>query len=73
MKNYTTEKLMSAFVGVLCATRVSETTIHGICAMMWDNKPAMDQLVAYIKENPEATEAEITKKASTILGISREN
>ena len=71
MKNYTTEELMSAFIEVLCATRVSEATIHGITEMMWDNKPAMDELVAYIKQNPRATEAQITKKASTIMGISQ--
>ena len=71
MKSYTIEELMSAFIGVLCSTRVSEATIHGITEMMWDNKPAMDQLVAYIKENPKATEAQIIKTASTIIGVTK--
>ena len=69
MNHYTTEDLMRAFVRVLYSTRISEAAIHGIGEMMWDNKPAMDELVAYIEENPKATEVQITKKASQIMGI----
>ena len=69
MKNYTTENLMRAFVRVLCSTKISEAAIQGIGEMMWGNKPAMDELVTYIEENPKATEAQITKKASQIMGI----
>ena len=69
MNHYTTEDLMRAFVRVLYSTRISEAAIYGIGEMMWDNKPAMDELVAYIEENPKATEVQITKKASQIMGI----
>ena len=62
---------MSAFVGVLCATKISEAAIHGIGEMMWGNIPAMDELVEYIDNNPEATESQIIKKASIIMGISK--
>ena len=57
------------FIHVLCAMKLSESTICGIMAMMDGNKSAMDELVAYIKENSRATEAQITKKASQIIGI----
>ena len=62
---------MSAFIALLCATRISEDAIQGICAMMWENVPAMDELVEYIDNNPEATESQIIKKASIIMGISK--
>ena len=39
--------------------------------MMWENVPAMDELVEYIDNNPEATESQIIKKASIIMGISK--
>ena len=57
------------FIHVLCAMGLSEDTICGIMAMMDGNKEPMDELVAYIKENPEATEAEVTKAASKIIGV----
>jgi len=39
--------------------------------MMWENIPAMDELVEYIDTHAEATEAQIIKKASIIMGISK--
>lgn len=69
MKSYTTEELMRRFIGVLCATGISEFAVQGITEMMWGNKTAMDQLVIYIKENPKASEAEITKAASKAIGL----
>lgn len=76
MKNYlsnetVSEEKLKLFVRVLCSMRLTENTIHGIVAMLGHSKTSMDELVAYIKQNPKATEAEITKKASTILGISQ--
>ena len=74
MKNYmrnetVSEEKLRLFVRVLCSMRLTEDTIHGIVAMLGDNLAAMDELVQYIKEHPTATEAEVTKAASTILGI----
>ena len=57
------------FIHVLCAMKLSEDTICGIMAMMDGDKVAMDELVQYVKEHPTATEAEVTKAASTIMGI----
>ena len=39
--------------------------------MMWENIPAMDELVEYVDAHPMATESQIIKKASTITGISK--
>ena len=74
MKNYSSNEIVSEeklrlFVRVLCSMRLTEDTIHGIVAMMDGDKRSMDELVAYIKENPKATEAEITRQASTIIGV----
>ena len=74
MKNYASNETVSEeklrlFVRVLCSMRLTEDTIHGIVAMLGDNLVAMNELVQYIKENPTATEAEVTKAASQIIGI----
>ena len=64
------EEKLRLFVKVLCSMRLTEDTIHGVVAMMGDDLQAMDELVQYIKENPGATEAEVTKAASRIMGVS---
>lgn len=71
MSEEKTKRMMSDFIGVLFDADVSDDTIEGIGEMMWGNKPAIDELVDYIKNNPSATEAQITKKASIIMGISK--
>ena len=76
MNNYVnnrevSEEKLRLFVRVLCSMRLTEDTIHGIVAMLGDDLSAMNELVAFIKENPKATEAEVTKAASRIMGISR--
>lgn len=69
MQNYEIEDVSKAFVRVLCSTGISETAIHGIAEMSWNNKAAMDKVVHFIEENPKATEAEITKAASQAIGL----
>ena len=55
------------FVHLLCAMKVSEDAICGIMAMLNGNTIAMDEVVAFIKENPQATESDIIKAASRAI------
>ena len=78
MKNYKSKEIVSeqklrAFVRVLCTLGLSEETIHGITSMVCEDLQAMNALVDYIDQNPTATEAEVTKAASRIMGASRVN
>ena len=61
------------FIRILMDMYVSEDQIHGIMAMLYGNKPAMDKVVAFIEENPEATESQIIKVASKAVGIKSKN
>jgi hypothetical protein len=47
--------------------KVSEDAICGIMAMLNGNTMAMDEVVAFIKENPQATESDIIKAASRAI------
>ena len=61
------------FIRILMDMHVSKDQIHGIMAMLYGNKPAMDKVVAFIEENPEATESQIIKVASKAVGIKSKN
>lgn len=71
MSEYEMMHKLRLFVRVLCALRLSEDAIHGITSMVCDDLQAMDKLVAYIDENPTATESQVIQAASTIKGITR--
>ena len=57
------------FIRILVRMQVSTDQICGIMAMLKNNKPAMDKVVDFIEENPQATESQIIKAASRAAGI----
>ena len=57
------------FIHMLCAMKVNEDTICGIMAMLNGNDIAMDEVVSFIKANPQATEAQIIKATSKEIGV----
>ena len=57
------------FVRILVRMQVSTDQICGIMAMLNGNEPAITEVVAFIKANPEATESQIIKAASRAAGV----
>jgi len=51
---------------ILWAMGVQEHNISGITQMFWEDIPKMDKMVDFIKDNTEATETEILRKAVEI-------
>ncbi len=60
------KEITQSFMKVLMCTNLSEENIKAITALFWMKPQHMDELVAYIKENPDATESELLKKATEI-------
>ena len=57
---------MEPFIAVLMHTNLSDTSVDYIAEKMWDNEVMTDQMVAFIKANPEATETQLLKEAQRI-------
>ena len=55
-----------AFMKILMSMNLPETSIKAITQMVWNKPEQMDKIVAYIKENPKATESQMLTKAMEI-------
>ena len=55
-----------AFMKILMSMNLPETSIKAITQMVWNKPEQMDKIVAYIKENPKATESQMLTKAIEI-------
>lgn len=55
-----------AFMNVLIKANVQEQNVKAIVSFLWDNPVGMDEVVAFIKENPTATESDIIRKADDV-------
>ena len=60
------KEITQAFMKVLMSMNVQEKNIKAITELLWGNLQGMDELMKFIKENPEATESEILKKATEV-------
>ena len=53
-------------MNVLIGMKVQDKNIKAITQILWENIQGMDKVIAFIKENPKATESEILKEAIQI-------
>ena len=58
---------MEPFIAVLAHTKLSRAGVHYIAEAMWDKQEFTDRMVAFIKDNPEATESDLLKEANRIV------
>ena len=65
LKNLMREKTKS-FMKILKDLELSEMTIKGITAMVWNNLEMMNKMVDYIEKNPQTTETQMINKAMEI-------
>ena len=63
-------ELTKLFIKVLMSMGLPDTTIMVITEMFWNKVEMMDEMVAFIKTNPNATETQVITKAMEISGIS---
>lgn len=55
-----------AFMNVLLSTNMQEKNIKAVTQLLWENLDGMDDLIAFIKDCPDADESEIMKEAVRI-------
>ena len=64
-----TESEIIAFMKVLKIMKLRDETVLFITASMNDNPDKADKMIAYIKENPNATETDLLKKTQEICKL----
>lgn len=64
-----TESEIIAFMKVLKIMRLRDEAVLFITASMEDNSDKADKMIAYIKENPNATETDLLKKTQEICKL----
>ncbi len=57
---------MQHFIAVLMHTSLKDENVNFVTELMWEKREQMDQMVAFIKEHPQATQTELLKTAVKI-------
>jgi len=57
------KEITQAFMKVLMSMQIQEKNIKAITQLLWNNLQGMDEVVKFIKENPNATESDVIKEA----------
>ncbi len=60
------KEITQAFMGVLISASVQEENVKALVELLWENPEWMDEVVAFIKKNPMATESDIMRMAIEI-------
>jgi len=57
------KEITQAFMKVLMSMQIQEKNIKAITQLLWNNLQGMDEVVKFIKENPNATESDVIKES----------